>query len=125
MKFATLCLEYVNNIGIRPCKPNESRFNRRSITVLLILGLNFAPVTAFVLFSASTIREFEESFFIWITVLAVIIGYFSTILRSPLVFRIIETAEIMLENRKHSIDNHCLRFNEFAQNKIHLALLME
>lgn len=92
--------QYAANLGICLSKPNEAKFNRKSVGVLYIFGQSFISVSAYLLFGAQTIREYEESFFVWITLSLVIVGFFSTVVRSPHLFKLLDTIEKMIENRK-------------------------
>lgn len=100
MKLARNLTKYAEDLGLNKVQPNECKFNRKNVGVLFIFGQNFTTVTMYILFHAKTVLEHEEAFFVWITLLATSIGFFATIQRSSILYRLLDMLEIMIEDRK-------------------------
>lgn len=100
MKLCVLLQKYIVNIGIYPIQPDQSCFNRRNILVSLIFGQGLILVTADVLFWSSTIREYEEAFFSWITLAVANVGLYVTIVRTRKCYEHLEHLESLIKNRK-------------------------
>lgn len=88
-------------LGIRRLRPNEtSEFNPRNVTFLIIFGLYFASSTAFLVFDANTFRSYTVCFFVWMTLLVMIIGFLIMTLKSPDMLLVLDKVEKTIENGK-------------------------
>lgn len=102
VKICLLLLKHAEGIGLYPVEPNESIFNRRNIGVLCIFGQTYISVTAYLVFGATTMRKFEECFFLWITLSATITGFFGSILKTRTMFQLLEHANSFIDRRKYT-----------------------
>lgn len=101
MKIFHVLLEYARIIGIRPIEPGEtSIFNFVNLIVLWYLGISTIAATAFLLFEASTFQQYAESFFAWISVVAVLIGSYFFIQNTLQSLEFIASLEKTIESRK-------------------------
>lgn len=100
MRFGIFVRKLAADLGVHPLQPGESMFNRRNIGIMVIFGLSFLSTTVCLLFYNDTTLDYEECFFMWITLTAVNIGYFVMILRTQKLFQLIERIELMTERRE-------------------------
>lgn len=100
VQVGSVVIKHVEGIGIYNIQPGESIFNRRNVGVLFIYGQAFLPVTAYLVFGATTMLEFEQCFFLWISLSATTVGFFVTILKTRNLFETLDYANNFLEKRK-------------------------
>lgn len=74
-------LKYLEFLRIQSGK---HRFNRRNIGILILFAKDFTSVSAYILYGANTIQDYEESS-LWTLLCLVNIGFFTTIQRSPMI----------------------------------------
>lgn len=117
MKVCLLLIKYVAKIGIYPVEPHKSIFNRQNIGVLLIFGQTIASVTAYLLFGAKAIREYEECFFIWVSLIGTTVGFLGTIQKTVLIFQLIDHVNEFIEIRKQFPFLH-IQLNLLMQMKL-------
>lgn len=100
MKLCVSLKKYCKFIGIYEIQPVKSIFNHRNVGILIIFGQSFTWITAYLLYGATTIREYEECFFLWTASLATSIGFFVTIIRTRTTFQLLEHGNNLIEKRK-------------------------
>lgn len=94
---------YAAVIGIVPLPPGKTnKFNHRNVTILTICGIFFTLSTAFILFDAKTFQEYANSFFLWISVLGVYIGFFTAIVKTVEIYQYVGKTEQITDSRKQS-----------------------
>lgn len=90
MKLGQTIESYGRTLGVK--RPDGSGlFNRRNLMVLLIYVLYFLQSTAFLVHKARTIREYAMCFFVWFTLLDMIIGFLSSVITSPKMFYVLDS----------------------------------
>lgn len=92
MKIAQQLQKYVKNIGCDRPK-NGKVFNQRNVFFVLILVAFFTMSTTFIVFNATTFQEYSLSFFVWITLFAMIIGFLTMLILSPEMFPLLDAIE--------------------------------
>lgn len=91
-------IKYSTIIGIGPYEPGqESQFNRRNVGVLLIYGIYFILVTAY-LVDAKTFREYAQVLFPWITILFTFIGFLFNVSKTNDTFQFKNNLEKVIES---------------------------
>lgn len=90
---------YAAIIGFQPGV--RRMFNSRNLTVVLLLVLFFVSTVIFVFTDASTLFEYETSFFVWVTLFATIIGFINLNLQSMVLLNLLRKIEECIENRKY------------------------
>lgn len=86
-------------IGIHALRADEtSHFNPRNVSVLLIFGLFASSSTAFIVFDAKSVRDYEEAFFPWISLSFVCVGFIFNIVKSDQIYVVCDTIENLIES---------------------------
>lgn len=99
MQLFQVILKYSAVIGLKFSHPIDgSPFNHRNRAVLIIFGFSTIYVTYFLLFDAKSLREYAETFFLWITFILTFGGVFVGILNSTNFCRLIKGLETAIEN---------------------------
>lgn len=70
---------------------------RRNVTALSIYVIYFLLSTAYLLFSANSFREYAMCFFVWWTLVCMIIGFVVMIFQSPLLYGLLDALEDQIE----------------------------
>lgn len=92
---------YAAIIGInRSYAKQKIKFNRRNVIILMLFGIFTILTTAYLYYDVHTAQEYAETFFAWITWLAISIGFFIMILKSVNLFEMFEHFEKTIECRK-------------------------
>lgn len=104
MKLFLVSLSYAAIIGIKP--DGIKVFNSRNVGASFLFGMFFISTTVFVLTSANTFFEYAKAIFVWLTLLAVYIGFFNMILQSKDLLQLLLKTEKCIDNRKHIKVSH-------------------
>lgn len=101
LKLLEVGKSYLAIVGVAPLQPGQnSVFNIRNVSVTLTFASGSILTCAFLFFEASTIEEYTEAFFAWVTVTSIAIGFLLNTIRSPRSFQYIENIEQIIENGK-------------------------
>lgn len=100
LKLCKVLRSLAAKMGIYELQPGESKFNKHNIGIMVIFAISFVSTTACLLYDNETTLDYEECFFMWVTLTIVNIGYFITILRAQRLFQMIIRVELMVERRE-------------------------
>lgn len=100
MPFLQTTVEYAAVLGARDIQPNESRFNWRSVGVLLVFGLNFISVFAHLLLDARTLLDYAVSTFSGLILLCAWLGFFVMTMKVSDLFQCIRKLEALIKDCK-------------------------
>lgn len=88
---------YTRMIGMQPL---EKKFNPRNLEILFILGQFSISALTFLLFEASTLKEYAGGFYASITITINYFGFMLLMSKAQDIFELIENIEETIENRK-------------------------
>lgn len=87
-------------LGIHPPPPNHHPYNWKNLLAVFVLAQGFILTAAFCLFQASTVREYGDSFYAFITEFANAIYLLSNIRKITKIKQLIQELETFVQNSK-------------------------
>lgn len=102
-----LVRKYYHLLGVYPTQLNPNGlFNLRNFCVLLITSALFASTISSFMLQSTTIMDYAESFYMFSTVFAQVIGFLATIWKAEIIFTFINELEEFIQMSKFNRIKH-------------------